>query len=243
MAGYYRILTIDDDAGFLESLTRTLQTLNIELDTASDGRVALMRLRDKKYDLIITDLSMPIVDGFNFLDEAESFIEGVPVIILTASGQKKDVLRARTLRINDYLVKPVRVSALIERIRALIAPEPGLILLSDFPQQVHYRSLGSEGARLTIGGCPGPDFEKHMQEVALDMQSHLGELPALIVEVDHHFAFVPGAHARLERGLEALAKRLRVRPERITLGGSYWPEAIRSHPEIRKGFLSRANLQ
>ncbi|HNL02629.1 MAG TPA: response regulator, partial [Leptospiraceae bacterium] len=64
MIPFYRILLVEDDPGFAESVMRVFAAFNILLDSATDGRVALIWVRSRPYDAVITDLRMPIVGGF-----------------------------------------------------------------------------------------------------------------------------------------------------------------------------------
>src|SRR5689334_18225733 len=81
--GRPRVLVVDDEAGIRELLAKTLALAEYEVDLAPDGRLALDRMRLIPYDLLITDLRMPGVDGLTVIREARRLKADIPVIIVT----------------------------------------------------------------------------------------------------------------------------------------------------------------
>ena len=89
-----RILVVDDEAAIRDLLSKTLALADYDVDLAPDGRTALERLRIIPYDLLITDLKMPGVDGLTVVREARRLKADIPVIIITVSRPR----RARSTR-------------------------------------------------------------------------------------------------------------------------------------------------
>jgi excisionase family DNA binding protein len=104
-----RILVVDDEAGIRELLSKTLALAEYEVDLAPGGQEALERLRGFHYDLLITDLKMPGVDGLTLIREAHRFLPQLPIIIITGFSTEASAIEAINLGVNGYLTKPFRV--------------------------------------------------------------------------------------------------------------------------------------
>jgi excisionase family DNA binding protein len=104
-----RILVVDDEAGIRELLSKTLALAEYEVDLAPGGQEALERLRGFHYDLLITDLKMPGVDGLTLIREARRFLPQLPIIIITGFSTEASAIEAINLGVNGYLTKPFRV--------------------------------------------------------------------------------------------------------------------------------------
>lgn len=104
-----RILVVDDETGIRELLSKTLALAEYEVDLAPGGQEALERLRGFHYDLLITDLKMPGVDGLTLIREARRFLPQLPIIIITGFSTEASAIEAINLGVNGYLTKPFRV--------------------------------------------------------------------------------------------------------------------------------------
>ena len=114
-----RILIVEDDPQLLEHLRSSLCTQRYLVDTAVDGEVALDRIFDNPYDLILLDIMLPMVDGFGLLKEIREAGIKTPVLMLTAKGAVEDKIRGLDMGADDYLAKPFSMAELMARIRAL----------------------------------------------------------------------------------------------------------------------------
>ena len=108
-AGRPRVLVVDDEASIRDLLSRTLALAEYDVDLAPDGRTALERLRIIQYDLLITDLKMPGVDGLAVIREARRLKADIPVIIITGFSTEASAIEAVNLGVSGYLTKPFRV--------------------------------------------------------------------------------------------------------------------------------------
>ena len=108
-SGRPRILVVDDEESIRELLSKTLALADYEIDLAPDGRTALDRLRLIQYDLLITDLRMPGVDGLTVIREARRLKTDLPVIIITGYSSEASAIEAVNLGVQGYLTKPFRV--------------------------------------------------------------------------------------------------------------------------------------
>lgn len=108
-AGRPRVLVVDDEASIRDLLAKTLALAEYDVDLAPDGRSALDRLRMIPYDLLITDLKMPGVDGLSVIREARRLKTDLPVIIITGFSNEASAIEAVNLGVSGYLTKPFRV--------------------------------------------------------------------------------------------------------------------------------------
>ncbi len=117
-----RILIADDEAHIIKMVEFKLRNLGHEVITASDGGEALEKATSDKPDLVMLDVMMPVMDGFQVLQKLKTQEEtkSLPVIMLTAKGQEKDVVTGFETGAVDYVIKPFSFPELIARInRAL----------------------------------------------------------------------------------------------------------------------------
>lgn len=102
-----KILIIEDDKFLKDLLSRKLKREKIEIITAIDGEEGLKKIKAKKPSLVLLDLILPGMNGFDVLKKIKEDpkISKVPVIVLSNLGQKEDISRALELGANDFLVK------------------------------------------------------------------------------------------------------------------------------------------
>jgi excisionase family DNA binding protein len=119
-----RILVVDDESSIRDLLSKTLALAEYDVDTASDGRSALERLRLYPYDLLIADLKMPGLDGLSVIREAKRLKTDLPVIIITGYSTETAAIEAVNLGVSGYLTKPFRVPQVLAAAAKAIG-EPG----------------------------------------------------------------------------------------------------------------------
>lgn len=108
-AGRPRVLVADDEASVRDLLSKTLALAEYKVDVVPDGRSAVDRLRVLPYDLLITDLKMPGVDGLSVIREARSLKADIPIIIITGFSTEASAIEAVNLGVSGYLTKPFRI--------------------------------------------------------------------------------------------------------------------------------------
>jgi len=111
-------LIVDDEERIINFLRTKLKASGYEVFTACNGVDALEQVHSQEPDLIVLDLLMPRMDGFEFLKEVRNF-SGVPVIILSAREADADKIRGLQLGADDYLPKPFNPDELVARIEAV----------------------------------------------------------------------------------------------------------------------------
>jgi DNA-binding response OmpR family regulator len=121
-----RILVVEDDPAILRGLADNLKFESHEVLTASDGEVACELIREKNPDLIILDLMLPRMSGYEVCRKIRG--EGIvtPIVMLTARGEEGDRILGLDLGADDYISKPFSVRELLARIRAVLRrTQPG----------------------------------------------------------------------------------------------------------------------
>jgi len=108
----YRILVVDDDEQMRVALSATLKHLNFEPKVAKDAKEALRYLKKERFDVIISDLKMPKIDGVEFLREVKRITPKTPFIMITAFGDVKTAVESMKLGAFDFILKPFSQEAL-----------------------------------------------------------------------------------------------------------------------------------
>lgn len=120
--GRRRLLLVDDDEGTRILLSKMLER-HYDVGTAVDGNSALDALRRDTYDLMISDLNMPGMDGIALIREVKAIRADLPIIIITGYSTEKSAIDAVNLRVAGYLTKPLREAQVLEAAaRALGVP-------------------------------------------------------------------------------------------------------------------------
>jgi DNA-binding response OmpR family regulator len=114
----FQVLIVDDEQRIVNFLSSKLRASGYEVITASNGAEALEQVQAQEPDLVVLDVMMPGMDGFETLKELRSF-SSVPVIILSAKGSNTDKIKGLDLGADDYLAKPFSPDELVSRIQAV----------------------------------------------------------------------------------------------------------------------------
>ena len=114
-----RILVVDDEARYQRLLDANLRTDGYDVVTASNGVEAIEVFSSQPIDLILLDVMMPEMDGFDTCQRVREY-SNVPIIMLTAKGDEKDRVRGLDLGADDYLTKPFSATELLARVRAVL---------------------------------------------------------------------------------------------------------------------------
>ncbi len=146
-----KVLLVDDDTTLLELLAGHLRTAGYDPLTAHDGAVGLRRAAESQPDLVVLDIMMPGMDGWEVCERLRA-VSSVPVILLTAKSEEADKLRGFRLRIDDYVTKPFSFAELTARVGAVLAratrpPSPSVLTSGDLAVDFDLR-------RVTVGGRP-----------------------------------------------------------------------------------------
>ncbi|HTI38039.1 MAG TPA: response regulator transcription factor [Vicinamibacterales bacterium] len=117
-----RVLIVEDEQHLAEGLRFNLEAEGYQADVVETGESALARLADERqrYDLVVLDVMLPGIDGFQVAAELRGRRQFVPVLMLTARGRPEDVLKGFDAGADDYLAKPAELPILLARIGSLL---------------------------------------------------------------------------------------------------------------------------
>lgn len=150
MSGKTRILVVEDDLSILTGLSMNLRFEGYDVLQAQDGRTGLQKAVDERPDLLVLDVMLPELNGYELVRELRRRGQTTPVVMLSARGQEQDKTLGLDLGADDYVVKPFGLSELLSRIKAVLRRrqrEPELLRFSDVAVDLVSRAV-------TRGGQP-----------------------------------------------------------------------------------------
>ncbi len=143
----HTILIVDDEPRILDSVRMNLELEGYQVFEATTGQEALDEVRRRLPDLMVMDVMMPEMDGFEALRELRKFSQ-VPVVLLTVKADERDVIHGLELGADDYIAKPFSPGVLLSRIKAVLRR-------AETPPQAPTSRVVRVDDRLTI------DFDRH----------------------------------------------------------------------------------
>ena len=123
-----KILVVDDFSTMRRIVKNILRQIGYSnIDEAEDGNGALSKLRQDKYDLVISDWNMPNMTGLDLLKaiRADGNLNGIPVLMVTAESKKENVVEAKKYGVNNYVVKPFTADILKNKIEKIFDGKSG----------------------------------------------------------------------------------------------------------------------
>lgn len=115
-----RILVIEDESNMLKGLQDNLEFEGYEVDVTENGQVGLEKIRHNIYDLILLDVMLPQISGFDICKTIRKEGNQTPIILLTARGEELDKVRGLEMGADDYITKPFSLRELMARIKAVL---------------------------------------------------------------------------------------------------------------------------
>ncbi|MDJ0792535.1 MAG: response regulator transcription factor [Acidimicrobiia bacterium] len=171
-----RILVVEDDAAVRDALQRALSFEGYEIDTATDGAMALSRLRETPVDLVVLDVMMPHVDGIETCRRIRASGDTVPILMLTAKTAVGDRVDGLDAGADDYMAKPFALDELLARIRALLRRSGG-----DVSSVMRFEDLSIDtGARTAYRG----DRDLGLTKTEFDLLVLLARSPGIVLDRD-----------------------------------------------------------
>jgi two-component system OmpR family response regulator len=120
-----RILVVDDEEPIVQLVTTVLRYEGFQVESAADGRAALRAAEQFRPDLIVLDVMLPDLDGFEVYRRIAAGPQPVPVLFLTAKDESTDRVRGLTLGADDYVGKPFSLEEVVARVRAILRRTQG----------------------------------------------------------------------------------------------------------------------
>jgi two-component system KDP operon response regulator KdpE len=208
MSDAERILVVEDDRSLRQAILGALVAGGYTADSVGDGIQAAQRLRVEDFELVLLDLGLPFVDGWEILAQ----LEGRPlpsVIVISARGEEGDKVRALDLGADDYLTKPFGAEELLARVRAVLrrvnaaSASPQAVRCNDVVVDLGTRAVSRDGVevRLTPTEWALLALLAENAGTALDHRTLLGRVwgPEYVGDRNYLRTFIQ----RLRRKLEA----------------------------------------
>ena len=168
-----RILIVDDEPQITRVLRRSLQTHGYDIRTAADGEAALDVLHDWTPDLVVTDLSMPGIDGIELCRRIRAETQ-VPIIVLSVKGEEATKVKALDAGADDYVTKPFGMDELLARMRVALRRAP-VATTQAIELSVGDFALDLDTRRVTVRGADVHLTPKEFELLAYLMQ-HAGKV-------------------------------------------------------------------
>ena len=150
----HSVLIVEDDATLLRGLKDNFGFNGYAVATASDGEAGLAAALSDEPDLILLDIMLPGMNGFEVCRRIREEDLGMPIIMLTAKGQEEDIVRGLNLGADDYVTKPFSIKELLARVRAFLrrheTPEPELYRFGTFRLDLASHQLFENGAEVQL---------------------------------------------------------------------------------------------
>lgn len=115
-----QILLIEDEKKIADTLSKGLSEMNYQVSTAYDGKIGLRMFESGEYNLVITDINLPGINGYDLCKTIRNSNQHLPIIMLTAFGSTEDKVEGFDAGADDYLVKPFEFRELLVRIKAVL---------------------------------------------------------------------------------------------------------------------------
>jgi len=126
-----RVLIIEDDATLLRGLSDNFANAGFEVETASDGQAGLAQLLAQPPDIVVLDIMLPLLNGYDLCQRVRQAKLDLPILMLTAKGQEEEIVRGLELGADDYMTKPFGIRELLARVGRLLRRQT-----SDVPDTV-----------------------------------------------------------------------------------------------------------
>lgn len=149
-----KLLVIEDERRMLELLRRGLTEEGHTVSCAADGSEGLQMVRDQDFDVVILDVMMPKMSGFQLAKSVRTENNVTPMLMLTARDSVPDIVHGLDLGADDYMTKPFSFDELLLRLRAVrraaVAPRTTKLQIGDLLLDVSTRQVSRGGARISL---------------------------------------------------------------------------------------------
>jgi DNA-binding response OmpR family regulator len=141
-----KVLVIEDDLAILRGLKDNLEYESYEVLTAADGEAGYCLIKEKKPDLVILDLMLPKMNGYELCRKVRGENIATPILMLTARGEEMDRVMGLDLGADDYITKPFSIAELLARVRAVLR-RMQKAKAGDLPRELHLGDVSVDFVR------------------------------------------------------------------------------------------------
>jgi DNA-binding response OmpR family regulator len=152
-----KILLIEDEKKIADTLSKGLRELSYHVETAYDGTIGLRIFESHPFDLVITDINLPGINGYELSKVIRSKNQHIPIMMLTAMSTLEDKIEGFDAGADDYLVKPFEFKELLVRIRALLKrtqnqqiPQGNILSIADLEMDLDSKEVIRGGKKIFL---------------------------------------------------------------------------------------------
>ncbi|MFN8305778.1 MAG: response regulator transcription factor [Ferruginibacter sp.] len=152
-----KVLLVEDEKKIADSVSKGLKELDYHVETAYDGRIGLRLFENGKFDIIIADINMPGINGYELCKIVRSRNQHIPIILITALNTTDDKVEGFDAGADDYIVKPFEFKELIVRIRALLKrtlnqqmPMGNILKVADLEMNIDSKEVARAGKPISL---------------------------------------------------------------------------------------------
>lgn len=152
-----KVLLVEDEKRIADTLSKGLKELNYHVETAYDGKIGLRLYESGDFNLVITDINLPGINGYDLCKIIRSRNQHIPIIMLTALSATDDKIEGFDAGADDYIVKPFAFKELIVRIRALLKrtmnqqlPSGNILTVADLELNVDSKEVARNGTPINL---------------------------------------------------------------------------------------------
>ncbi len=241
MKKVYKVLLAEDDDSSAKLLIHTLERYNFSVTHVTDGMAALTKIRSNTFDLVISDIMMPYLDGLAFLEKAKDFIKSTPVIMLTSVGEKDQILRAAYSKVSGYLLKPISTTSLMEKIQSVLHLTPDMIIdKKGLSLTVKVTELSISEALMEVSGCPPKKGADEIYDKFHHFLAGRGTFSNLRMNLDTNFFYEGNALQILDDLIGKIVKSTNIRTSSIFIDSEFFKETVIDLAKY--SYLDHANI-
>jgi DNA-binding response OmpR family regulator len=218
----YKVLLIEDEQISADIVKRILNKYNFIIDHVLDARIASQKVK-QSYDIIILDLMMPILDGYNFIQRNEALIKDTPILVTSALREKDDIIKAASFKLMNYLTKPYEPEKLISKVTdALKITREDLVEKASLGLKINHEVFSENVIKLIITGFFGEDFKTLSNEKIAKLKSIAKNLKHITLTVSEEVINLENSVSLLDELLNECIHTLNIEPDNILLKGEYF---------------------
>lgn len=157
MSEEIKILLVEDEKKIADTLAKGLIELDYHVEVAYDGKIGLKLFQAHEFDMVITDINLPGMNGYDLCKAIRSRNQQTPLLMLTALGATDDKIEGFDAGADDYLVKPFEFKELLVRIRALLKrtlnqqlPTGNILSVADLELNVDNKEVTRDGVQISL---------------------------------------------------------------------------------------------
>lgn len=223
MMKLYSVLLVEDESSTAQLIQHTLERYNFTVKIAENGIVAFRLIRKQKFDLVISDIMMPGMDGISFIQKSLQELANIPIILLTADSSRETVIKARQISISSYMLKPVEPKKLIEKCVELMGlPKDDLLNKKEHPFSASVSLHGSE-LMITLSGIPTRSIYWGVIETAYPKVGDWQKVGSIAIQVNEKLFYAKKSNDYLQELVIELRKRMtQVKNKNFSIYGDYF---------------------